>query len=203
MGSNCFRISLEWSRLQPGGPRTPLDPEAVERFHDILDATLAKGMEPFLTLHHFVHPLWFERMGGFEKESNISVFVEYAILAFKEFRSKARFWATFNEPGVTTFAGHIYGSFPPGKMARFGGSGRQLLHMLRSHTEAYDALKMLPGGSDASIGIVHNWFWFEPAKACCVPFYVHWIAGFLNRLWGNDVVLKYLETGIFDWKPLG
>ena len=30
-------------------------------------------MEPFVTLHHYVHPLWFERLGGFEKEGESSV----------------------------------------------------------------------------------------------------------------------------------
>jgi hypothetical protein len=25
-------------------------------------------MEPHVTLHHFVHPAWFERLGGFAKE---------------------------------------------------------------------------------------------------------------------------------------
>lgn len=203
LGSNCFRLSLEWSRLQPEGPGMALDEEAVQRFHAILDATRAKGMEPFVTLHHFVHPMWFERMGAFEREENISLFVEYSIAAFREFRPKARFWATFNEPGLASFAGHVHGSFPPGKISRFFGAGRHFLNMLRAHTEAYEAMKSLPGGTEASIGIVHNWFRFEPAKSCCVPPYVYWIASFLNKLWGNDILLNYLRTGVFDWNPLG
>lgn len=28
----------------------------------------SKGLEPHVTLHHFVHPAWFEKMGGFAKE---------------------------------------------------------------------------------------------------------------------------------------
>eukprot|EP00889_Picochlorum_renovo_P002121 jgi/Picre1/29151/NNA_004544.t1 len=37
MGSNAFRLSLEWSRLQPKGPGQDFDSKAVSRFHDILD----------------------------------------------------------------------------------------------------------------------------------------------------------------------
>lgn len=202
LGSNCFRLSLEWGRLQPDGPGTHLDRAAVQRYHAILDSLAARNMEPFLTLHHFVHPLWFEKLRGFEKEENIKYFVEYAILAFKEYGQRTRFWATFNEPGVTSYAGCIYGGFPPGHLGRFSLCGRQILHMLRSHTEAYEALKALPGGKAASIGLVHNWTWFEPKKACCVPFYVKFITNLLNRVWANEAIMTYLKTGVYDYNPL-
>lgn len=202
MGSNCFRLSLEWSRLQPAGPDTPLDPTAVADYHAVFDALKARSLEPFVTLHHFVHPLWFEKMGGFIDAANIGVFIAYVRAAFGEFGRRARFWTTFNEPGVTSFAGFVYGSFPPGRMARISGCGRHILHMLRAHTEAYAAIKALPGGKDTSVGLVHNWFWFEPKRACCTPPYVRWVAALLNRMWGNETVMGYLKTGVFDYNPL-
>ncbi|KAL4538341.1 hypothetical protein Ndes2437B_g01352 [Nannochloris sp. 'desiccata'] len=202
LGGNCFRLSLEWSRLQPHGPGTPFDPEAVAAYHSIFDALDAKKMEPFVTWHHFVHPLWFEKLGGFIKEENLKIFVDYAKAAFAEFGSRARFWTTFNEPGVTSFAGFVYGSFPPGKMARISGCGRHILHLLRAHTDVYAAIKVMPGGDQTSIGLVHNWFWFEPKQACCTPPYVRWVASILNKMWGNEVVMKYLKTGVYDYNPL-
>jgi len=36
-----------------------------------------------VTLHHFVHPNWFEKLGGFTKEENIPIFVEFARTAFR------------------------------------------------------------------------------------------------------------------------
>ena len=36
--------------------------------------------------HHFVHPRWFEALGGFEAEANISHFVTYAQTAFRRGR---------------------------------------------------------------------------------------------------------------------
>ena len=36
-------------------------------------------------MHWFVHPLWFQEMGAFQREENIPVFVEWAQLAFKLF----------------------------------------------------------------------------------------------------------------------
>ena len=38
-----------------------------------------------MTLHWFVHPLWFEEMGGFAKYENIDVYVEWAKKAFELF----------------------------------------------------------------------------------------------------------------------
>ncbi len=40
-------------------------------------------MEPLATLHHFVHPQWYEELGAFEKEENISLFLDYVRLAYK------------------------------------------------------------------------------------------------------------------------
>lgn len=202
LGSNCFRLSLEWSRLQPNGPGTAFDADAVATYHTILDTLKDKEMEPFLTLHHFVHPLWFEKLGGFEKEENIHYFVEYTMAAFREFGSRVRFWTTFNEPGVTSFAGFVHAGFPPGHIGRISGCGRHLLHMLIAHTSAYNAIKSLPGGKAALVGLVHNWCWFEPQESCCTPPYMPIIAGVLNRIWANESVMSYLKTGVFDYNPL-
>ena len=40
-------------------------------------------LEPMVTLHHFVHPNWFEDLGGFTREANIPIFVEFARTAFR------------------------------------------------------------------------------------------------------------------------
>lgn len=115
-GSNAFRFSLEWSRVMP----TPSDicKDAVARFHDILDCCRRHKLEPFVTLYHFCHPQWFEKLGGFVKQENIQIFVDWCLFAFAEFGarcmlllgdwtpchlrlgSKARFWATMNEANV-------------------------------------------------------------------------------------------------------
>lgn len=66
------------------------------------------------------------------------------------FGSKVKYWATFNEINVTSFAGFIYGSFTPGKVARIHACGQHILNMLRAHTQAYNAIKAMPGGQRRS-----------------------------------------------------
>ena len=58
------------------------------------------GMEPSVSIHHFVHPAWFEDMGGWTKEANIDLFVNFAVEAFKRFGQHAKLWSSFNEPTV-------------------------------------------------------------------------------------------------------
>lgn len=36
LGANCFRISLEWSRIEP--EKGEIDSAAVQRYHDIIDS---------------------------------------------------------------------------------------------------------------------------------------------------------------------
>lgn len=48
-----------------------------------LYTTLRHKIVPFVSLHHFVHPIWFEHLGGFQKEENIAFFVDYAKLTFR------------------------------------------------------------------------------------------------------------------------
>lgn len=201
MGSNCFRLSLEWHRLEPA--RGQWDEGAAQRYQDILDCMRRKGLEPHVTLHHFVHPAWFEKLGGFTKEENIQLFLDYTAACYRAFGDQVKYWATFNEPGVTSFAGHIYGSFPPGRIAQVAGCARQMLNMLRAHSQAYDLIKSMPGGAAAQVGIVWNYFWFEPKRyRWLTPCYLPWISRLLNRLWGNDVFLHYMKTGEFEWDPL-
>lgn len=57
---------------------------------------------PNATCHHFTHPQWFDDMGGFEKEENIPIFVDWCVRAVELFGKRIHFWATFNEPTVRT-----------------------------------------------------------------------------------------------------
>ncbi|CAL5224317.1 g6984 [Coccomyxa viridis] len=202
LGCNSFRLSIEWSRLFP--QRGKLCQEAVNRYNEIFDCLEKHGMEPNITLIWFVQPQWFQKMGAFARRENIPVFVEWCETAFKLFGKRAKLWTTFNEPGVAAICGHIIGNHPPGKILHFREAAVYLRHELEAHALAYKAIKALPGGDKAEVGICHNVFWTEPAKGG--PFYAHVRAAvkFGNRIWGNHTVMTYLKTGVFDyWVPVG
>ena len=62
LGVNALRISVEWSRVEPLAG--VFDDEALNRYRAILRAMHARGIRPWVCLHHFTHPIWFERRGG-------------------------------------------------------------------------------------------------------------------------------------------
>eukprot|EP00882_Tetradesmus_deserticola_P024464 GHRQ01026736.1.p1 GENE.GHRQ01026736.1~~GHRQ01026736.1.p1 ORF type:complete len:189 (+),score=50.27 GHRQ01026736.1:292-858(+) len=53
-GCNALRLSIEWARIEPR--KGQIDMDAVARYHAMLDAMEAAGVEPNATLHHFTHP---------------------------------------------------------------------------------------------------------------------------------------------------
>jgi len=70
MGLNAFRMSIEWSRVQPAtvlGPveglaadaePPPFDERALYGYAQRIADCRAHGLEPIITLHHFVYPAW-------------------------------------------------------------------------------------------------------------------------------------------------
>jgi beta-glucosidase len=91
--------------------------EAIARYHAIFKAIQKAGIEPVATLHHFVHPKWFEDKGGFTDEGNLPLFVNFCEIAVREFGQYVTQWVTFNEPAVLCTTGYWFGLFPPGAVS--------------------------------------------------------------------------------------
>jgi len=198
LGCNSFRFSLEWSRIEPR--RGQVDQAAIRRFGEIFDCIIANGMEPMPTLYHFVYPDWFRRLGGFARRENIALFVDFCKLAFEAFRAKATLWATINEPNVQVFFGYIVGNHTPGNKLRIGKAGRVMCNLFLAHAEAYRAIKALPGGQEAQVGIVHNYMWFEPSGKGISHCISRYLSRRLSHWYGNDVFMEFFSTGRFKWE---
>jgi len=80
LGHQAYRMSLEWSRLEP--VEGSFNQKALDHYLDELRLLKETGLQVFLTLHHFTHPLWFEEKGGFERRENLPLFecfLEYIV----------------------------------------------------------------------------------------------------------------------------
>lgn len=158
---NSYRFSIEWSKIEPR--EGEFNQDAIKHYHDLIDELIKKGITPSITLHHFTHPQWFEKLKGFEKEKNIYYFVRFATKMFKEYKDKVQFWYTFNEPGVYVFQAYIRGKYPPHKTARFSKAGKVTKNILKAHIETYNQCRSIePNKEKAQIGIVHQIVQFEP-----------------------------------------
>lgn len=204
MGCTALRMSLEWHRIEP--QRGEIDRDAIAVYHKMLDVMEKWKMTPLFTLHHFVHPQWFEDLGGFEKESNIQAYLDWVELAFRSFGKRVRNWNTFNEPGVYTFSGYFFGTFPPGKVMRTHLGGIVVKHMLMAHCRAYNIMKGLPGGSDTEVGLVHNQMPFQWYRGDWVTRFcphVRILVPIFNAMWGNKAITDFMATGELRWRPTG
>ncbi|MEW5313962.1 MAG: hypothetical protein WDW38_005492 [Sanguina aurantia] len=198
LGCTSFRLSLEWARIEP--VRGQFDAVTIQRYHDIFDYLAELGMEPNITLHHFVHPGWFEDLGAFTKDANIPVFVAWAVKAFELFGPRIKMWSTFNEPTCYMFLGFIIGQAPPAHVMDLIGAGRMLLIMLKCHSAAYRAMKALPGGQHTMIGLVSHHITFLPKGSGLIYAPARLAAEWATYWWGWDVVDHWMLTGQFKWK---
>ncbi len=71
-----------------------------------------------------------------------------------------------------SFLAFITGMMPPSHIFNLIGAGRTVANILKAHTATYRALKVLPGGAEAQIGLVHHHITFK-AQGTGV---MHWVA---------------------------
>ena len=70
-GSTGYRFSLEWAVIEPN--QGEIDPKAIELYRTFITKLKEAGIEPYVTLHHFVHPQWLEDRGAFYTPENINL----------------------------------------------------------------------------------------------------------------------------------
>lgn len=199
-GLNCYRFSIDWSKIEPC--EGVIDRSALQHYAEMCDALLSEGIKPVVTLHHFVHPQWFEELGAFEKRKNISYFIRFCKLVFKALNDRVALWCTFNEPAIYAMQGYVRGVYPPGKSGYFGIrlAAKVLKNLLDAHVEVYHALKALPGGEKAKIGIVHQYLKFEPFHGKNNAFKLgleQFVASQFD--WVHQAVIEFFKTGKYKF----
>lgn len=61
MGFNVFRMSIAWARLFPQGDETEPNQAGLDYYDKLIDAIIARGMTPLITLSHYEIPLHLAR----------------------------------------------------------------------------------------------------------------------------------------------
>ncbi len=160
MGVNALRISVEWSRIEPQAG--VWNQQALERYREMLRGLHERGIRPFVCLHHFTHPLWFERMRGFLAVNAPMLFERFTRKVVSSLGDLCQDWVTFNEPNVYCAMGYAVGLFPPGRSGELFTSMKALAGILRTHARAYRAIHELQ--SQARVGWAHNYVVFQPFR---------------------------------------
>ncbi len=188
IGINSLRLSVEWSRIEP--EEGQWNPSALARYREMLQGLHRRGIQPMVCLHHFSHPLWFERKGGFLSPEAERLFERFTRQVVRELGDLCHHWVTLNEPNVYAALGYVLGDFPPGKKGKIIAALGVINAMARAHARAYRAIHQLQ--PEAEVGWAHNYVVFQPANPSFPP--DRWIAGLLNYLF-NESFLRLIERG--------
>ena len=192
LGVSHYRFSVEWSKIEPS--HGTYDKDVIQHYSKMIDVLIENNITPVLTLHHFTHPLWFDKLGAFEKEENITLFVSFCEKVFNEYSDKVQIWCTINEPAVVATQGYFSGMFPPGKKDS-QLSAVVLKNMLDAHVQVYHRLKGMENGKSAIIGLVKNINQFEPWRRWHI---IDWIISRSVNRFFNDSTIDFLRTGKFS-----
>lgn len=114
LGVGGYRLSLAWPRLQPTG-RGPLTESAVAWYRELLEALIAKGIRPFVTLYHWDLPQALEAEGGWTNRATTMAFAEYTAMVAEQLGDLVSDWITVNEPWCSAFLGYGIGVHAPGR----------------------------------------------------------------------------------------
>lgn len=135
---NAFRFSIEWSRLEP--EEGTWDEAAVDHYRTYIRELRKRGLEPFLNLWHWTHPVWFEEKGGFTKRENIRYFERFVQKVADEYSEDLSYIITLNEPNVYMSFSFGSGDWPP-QESNWPQAIRVYWHLVLAHKRAYRILK--------------------------------------------------------------
>jgi len=117
IGLDAYRFSISWSRILPHGTKAGGEnPAGIAFYNNLINALLANGIEPVVTLFHWDLPLALEEAyGGFRDRRIIEDFRDYADVCFREFGDRVKNWITLNEPWSFSYGGYAVGFLAPGR----------------------------------------------------------------------------------------
>lgn len=140
IGIQAYRLSVSWPRVLPQG--TGAVNAAGLAFYDrLVDALLAAGIEPHVTLFHWDFPLALYHRGGWLNRESADWFAEYTSVVVAKLGDRVKHWMTLNEPQVFVGAGHNEGRHAPGDKLRFAEILRAAHHVLLAHGKSVQAIR--------------------------------------------------------------
>ncbi|WP_405876562.1 glycoside hydrolase family 1 protein [Streptomyces sp. NBC_00005] len=96
-GLNSYRFGIEWARIEP--VEGHVSRAELAHYRRMIDTSLALGLTPVVTLHHFTHPRWFTEDGGWTSDRAIDRFRSYVETATR-ILDGVEWVCTINEPNM-------------------------------------------------------------------------------------------------------
>lgn len=169
LGAKSYRFSICWARIFPNGNDAQPNAAGVLFYQNLINACVAAGIEPIVTLLHFDIPTGIiHQYGGFLSRKACDDFARYASFCFKTFGDRVKYWLTINEQNVMAISANMCGidAEDPQKKEKLAQINYHLF--LASAKAVIACHDLLP---DAMIGPAVSYPTFYPAT--CDPQDVH------------------------------
>jgi beta-glucosidase len=171
-----YRMSIAWPRVQPDG-RGAINQKGLDYYRRVVDAALAAGVTPLVTLYHWDLPQPLEDAGGWPERDTAKRFADYVDVVARALHDRVGHWALLNEPKTFTSCGYWYGIHAPGRKDPLAflksthtanlatGLGFRALKAVSSSLQvggAFDVSPMYPATqSKADVDATERWHRFQ------------------------------------------
>ena len=184
LGVDVYRFSVAWPRIFPEG-RGEVNNQGLDFYDRLVDAMLARGLEPYCTLYHWDLPQALP--GGWLNRDTVDAFVVYADVLSERLGDRVTAYTTLNEPWCSAFLGYYTGEHAPGQK-NLQASLQAAHHLLLAHGSALEVMRA--NAPAAQHGIVLNLSQIYPATD--TPEDIEAARRFdgLNNLWYLDPLFK-------------
>jgi len=98
LGFNCYRLGIEWSRIEPSEGQ--FSNAELDHYAKVLETCRAHRLKPVVTFNHFTTPIWFAARGGFDEPDAPDLFARYCAKATERLGPLMHLATTFNEANI-------------------------------------------------------------------------------------------------------
>ncbi|XP_036399852.1 lactase-like protein [Megalops cyprinoides] len=165
---NHYAFSISWPRIIPTGRKLDhVNERGIKYYDDLIDLLLENNITPIVTLYHWDLPQFLqEKYGGWQNQSMVNYFDDFANLCFERFGNRVKHWVTFNNPWSIAVEGYETGEHAPGLRLRGTGAYRAAHNILKAHAKVwhtYDA--QWRNKQKGMVGISLSGVWGEPVDS--------------------------------------
>jgi beta-glucosidase len=163
LGLTSYRFSVSWPRITPQVTADRLGPvsaEGIGFYSDLVDALLAAGITPSITLYHWDLPQALEDAGGWTARATAERFGEYAEVVAGALGDRVPLFITLNEPWCSAYLGYASGVHAPGR-TEDAAAPRAVHNLNLGHGLAAAAIRR--AAPAAKVAVTLNLAWVVPA----------------------------------------
>ena len=98
LGLNCYRFSIEWSRIEPEPGMFSL--AMLDHYKAMIEGCARRGLTSMVTFSHWTTPRWFAARGGWSNPEAPALFAKFCDRAARHLAPAMDYAVTLNEPNL-------------------------------------------------------------------------------------------------------